>query len=143
MHFFYFSSEGISLCIFTWICTGVGESFDLLPIALHPITLFLKTLPTYHSLPKMWNCKLVRAYEFSCSFPPCVKFRKYFEMRQCQKIRFKVLTWKSMRKFFKVFLSGQGKLLILQHIWLYIIISISKEIRPMLRLSHISVYIKS
>ena len=45
----------------------------------------------------------------------------------------KVLTWKSMRKFFLVFLSGQGKLLILQHIWFYIIISISKEIRPMLR----------
>ena len=31
------------------------------------------------------------------------------------------------------FLSGQGKLLILQHIWLYIIISISKEIQPTLR----------
>ena len=41
------------------------------------------------------------------------------------------------------FLSGQGKLLILQHIWPYIIISISKDIRPMLRLSYISVYIKS
>ena len=41
------------------------------------------------------------------------------------------------------FLSGQGKLLILQHIWLYILISISKEIRPTLRLSYISVYIKS
>ena len=40
------------------------------------------------------------------------------------------------------FLSGQGKLLILQHIWLSILISISKEIRPTLRLSHISVYIK-
>ena len=43
---------------------------------------------------------------------PCVKFRKYFEMRQCQKKRFKVLTLKSMRKFFVCFLSGQGKLLI-------------------------------
>ena len=31
------------------------------------------------------------------------------------------------------FLRGQGKLLILQHIWFYIIISSSKEIRPMLR----------
>ena len=30
----------------------------------------------------------------------CVKFRKYFEKRQCQKIRFKVLTLKSMRIFF-------------------------------------------
>ena len=52
-----------------------------------------------------------------------------------------------MRKFFLVeilvFLSGQGKLLILQHIWPYIIISISKEILPTLRLSYISVYIKS
>ena len=34
---------------------------------------------------------------------PCVKFRKYFEMRQCQKRRFKVLPWKSMRIFLKVF----------------------------------------
>ena len=41
------------------------------------------------------------------------------------------------------FSSGQGKLLILQHIWSYIIISISKEIWPTLRLSYISVYIKS
>ena len=70
---------------------------------------------------------------------PCVKFRKYFEMRQCQKIHFKVLTRKSMRKFFFSFfkwpgkthaffsfLSGQEKLLILQQIWFYIIISISK-----------------
>ena len=64
---------------------------------------------------------------------PCGKFRKYFQMRQCQKIRSKVLTWKSMRNFFLVFLSGQEKALILQHFWLYIIISISKEIRPTLR----------
>ena len=41
------------------------------------------------------------------------------------------------------FLSGQGKLLILQNIWPFIIISISNEIRPTLRLSYISVYIKS
>ena len=39
-----------------------------------------------------------------------------------------------MRKFLVlVFLRGQGKLLILQHIWFYIIISSSKEIRPTLR----------
>ena len=38
-----------------------------------------------------------------------------------------------MRNLFFSFLSGQGKLLILQHILLYIIISISEEIRPMLR----------
>ena len=66
--------------------------------------------------------------DYFIPFTPCVKFRKYFEMRQCQKIRFKVLTWKSMSKFFFSFSSGQGKVLILQHIWLYIIISISKEI---------------
>ena len=41
------------------------------------------------------------------------------------------------------FLSGQGNILILQHIWPYIIISICKEIQPTLRLSYISVYIKS
>ena len=41
------------------------------------------------------------------------------------------------------FSSGLGKLLILQHIWSYIIISISKEIWPTLRLSYIFVYIKS
>ena len=35
--------------------------------------------------------------------------------------------------FFFSILSGQGKLLVLQHIWFYIIIFISKEIRPMLR----------
>ena len=34
--------------------------------------------------------------------------------------------------------SVQEKLLILQHIWLCIMISISKDIRPTLRLSHIS-----
>ena len=48
-----------------------------------------------------------------------------------------------MRNFFFSFLSGQGKVLILQHIWLYIIISCSKEIRPTLRLSQISAYFKS
>ena len=52
-----------------------------------------------------------------------------------------------MRNFFLVeiivFLSVKGKLLILQHIWPNIIISISKEIRPTLRLSYISVHIKS
>ena len=47
-----------------------------------------------------------------------------------------------MRIFFSSFSCGQGKLLILQHIWLYIIISISEEIRPTLRLSSISVYLK-
>ena len=31
------------------------------------------------------------------------------------------------------FISGQGKLLILQHIWLYIIISSIKDIQPMSR----------
>ena len=41
------------------------------------------------------------------------------------------------------FSSGQGKALILQHIWLYITISSSIEIRPTLRLFYISVYIKS
>ena len=41
------------------------------------------------------------------------------------------------------FSSGQKKLSILQYIWFYIIISISKEIRPMLRLSYISVCLKS
>ena len=40
------------------------------------------------------------------------------------------------------FSSGQGKLLILQHIWVYIIISISKE-TWLLRLSYISGYVKS
>ena len=34
------------------------------------------------------------------------------------------------------------KWLILQHIWLYIMISSSKKIRPMLRISYISVYFK-
>ena len=48
----------------------------------------------------------------------------------CQKIRFKVLTWKFMRNIFSwmfSFSSGQGKLLILQQIWFYIrsVISIS------------------
>ena len=33
--------------------------------------------------------------------------------------------------FFLSFPSGQGKLLILQHIWFYIIISISKEINQL------------
>ena len=54
---------------------------------------------------------------------------------------------RTMRKFFFSlifsFSSGQGKVLILQYIWLYIIISSSREIRPTLRLSYISVYIKS
>ena len=36
-------------------------------------------------------------------------------------------------KIFFSFSSGQEKVLILQHFWLYIIISISKEIRPTLR----------
>ena len=35
--------------------------------------------------------------------------------------------------FFFSFLSGQEKVLILQHIWLYIIISSSKDFRPTLR----------
>ena len=47
-----------------------------------------------------------------------------------------------MRNFFFSFLSGQGKVLILQHIWLYIIISSSKEIRPTLRLSQILLILK-
>ena len=39
-----------------------------------------------------------------------------------------------MREFFVFsFLSDQGKLLLLQHIWLYIIISISEEIPPTLK----------
>ena len=37
---------------------------------------------------------------------------------------------------------SQGKILILQPIWLYIIISISKEIWPTLRLSHILLFKK-
>ena len=44
---------------------------------------------------------------------------------------------------FSVFQVARKKLLILQHIWFYIIISISKDIQPMLRLSYISVYLKS
>ena len=68
----------------------------------------------------------------------CAKIRKYVP---------KILTWKSMRKIFFSwsfsFSSGQKKALILQHFWLYIIISIGKEIRPMLRLSNISFYLKS
>ena len=39
--------------------------------------------------------------------------------------------------------SVQEKLLILQHIWLYIMISSSKKIQPTLRLPYISVYLKS
>ena len=58
---------------------------------------------------------------------PRVKFRKYFQMQQCQKIRFKALTWESMGKILFSFSSDLEKLLILQHIWFYIIISISKE----------------
>ena len=69
--------------------------------------------------------------------PPCVKFRKYFEMRQLSENTFQSFNMEVYEKFFFSsifsFSSGQGKVLILQHIWLYIIISISKEIRPMLR----------
>ena len=36
---------------------------------------------------------------------PYVKFRKYFEMRQCPKIRCQYFTWKYMR-FFKKFSGG-------------------------------------
>ena len=81
------------------------------------------------------------------TWAPCVKFRKYFEMRQLSENTFQSFNMEVYEKIFFSwnfsFLSGQGKLLILQHIWLYIIISISKEIRPTLRLSYISVYIKS
>ena len=41
------------------------------------------------------------------------------------------------------FSKSQQKLLIFQHIWFYIIIPISKEIWPTLRLSYISVFLKS
>ena len=52
-----------------------------------------------------------------------------------------------MRKFFfsSIFRLARvyEKLLILQHIWLYLTISSSKKIGPMLRLPYISVYFKS
>ena len=47
------------------------------------------------------------------------------------------------KDFFIVFLSDQEKLLILQHVWLSILMSTINKIQPTLRLSYISVYIKS
>ena len=41
------------------------------------------------------------------------------------------------------FLSGQGKLLILQHIWLYIIISSIKDIQPTSRYFNLNNLIKN
>ena len=90
-----------------------------------------------HSVALMW--RMVSA--------PYIKFRKYFKMRKCQKIRFKSFNMEVYEIIFFSwsfsFSSGQGKVLILQHFWLYFIISIIKEIWPMLRLSHISFYLKS
>ena len=40
--------------------------------------------------------------EEGVAWAPCVKSRKYFEMRQLSENTFQSLTWKSMREFFLV-----------------------------------------
>ena len=65
----------------------------------------------------------------SVAITPYVKFKKYFEMRQLSDNTFQSFNMEVYEKLFFSFLSGQGKLFILQHVWSYIIISISKEIR--------------
>ena len=55
------------------------------------------------------------------SWTPCVKFRKYFQMQQLSENTFQSFNMEVYERIFFSWnfslLSGQGKLLILQHIW--------------------------
>ena len=56
------------------------------------------------------------------------KVQKILQNATVSEYTFQSFNMEVYEKFFFSFSSGQEKLLILQHIWLYIIISISKEI---------------